>query len=213
MTRRKSALALVIAGAAALFAWRLGRPRLVEPLPESHVLHSATLDGTAYKLADDGRVYRVDAGTGRWAFESVAFDPRVVAATYATEAGIRYRLDPDTGRRHRTVRQLREDFEGLPAGADGLRRLVGPARGWTGFTLQSPLAPAVPDYVALRRSILNGGEFRDARIEPSTARPHCGAVSLRCDCPPRSRRMECSKAHLETSLVYFVRGDEVWFRA
>lgn len=43
--------------------------------------------------------------------------------------------------------------------------LIGPLKSWKSFTAQSPLAPSIPEYVALRAAILAGtSDFLDNRI-------------------------------------------------
>ena len=87
-------------------------------------------------------------------------------------------------------------------------------RGWTTLTLQSPEAPTVPDYVALRQRIMSGrGGFLDNRVEVVTAPAHSGQRSLRCYCVAPSRGMTCAKASLSTELLHFAKGDDVWFSA
>jgi hypothetical protein len=82
------------------------------------------------------------------------------------------------------------------------------------LTLQSPKAPQVSDYVALRQQILRGeADFLDASIAPSRDRAHSGELSLKCYCPARSSSMICAKASLSNTLVYFVEGDDVWYQA
>jgi hypothetical protein len=103
---------------------------------------------------------------------------------------------------------MRDGFEN----ATTIHDLVGPARGFTTITLQSPKAPTVAQYVALRHSILdNNGNFLDNRIEPSTAQVHSGATSLRALAVPAGGGATVSKASIESELMHFVKGDDVWF--
>jgi hypothetical protein len=95
-----------------------------------------------------------------------------------------------------------------------LNDLIGPGRGWTALTLQSPSAPTIPDYNALRRRIVSGeGGFLDNRVEVSRESAHTGERSLRCYSVAPSRGMVTAKASLSTSLLHFVKGDDVWFSA
>jgi hypothetical protein len=64
-----------------------------------------------------------------------------------------------------TRRDFHEGFEGVTV----LNDLIGPQRGWTSFTLQSPKAPTVPAYNALRRQILDGGDWLMKRDRCSAA--------------------------------------------
>jgi hypothetical protein len=121
--------------------------------------------------------------------------------------GVPHKRDPDSGKLYPTRRHFEEGFED----ATGLRDLIGPRRGWTSFTLQSPSAPTVPEYNALRQRILEGGSFLDNRVEVSTELAHSGSTSLKCYSVAPSRGMITAKASLTTSLLHFVKGDDVWF--
>lgn len=192
-------------------------PQTIPPLPASRVLLTKTLDGVIHKLADDGKIYRVDPATGRWVFESVLFDPAIVARSYIVRNGRTYRVDLNTGREFPVRRTFTEGFERLPENEAGLRGLLTETHGWSEATLQSPETPTVAQYVALRHEILAGRrDFADARVAPTLGDAHEGRAALRCVCPPRTNAMICAKASLTTGLVRFVDGDvvryEAWYR-
>lgn len=146
---------------------------------------------------------------GAWQLVQALYDPDFFSKNYKAEPDCRiYRLDASTGSRFEVKRTLSESFEGVSS----LRNLVGPERGWTGFTLQSPLAPTVPDYVALRTCLLNDTcTFRDNRLEPATDRAHGGSASFKATSVPPSAGMVTAKASLESTLMYFIKGDHVYF--
>jgi hypothetical protein len=186
----------------------------IAPLPENRVLHTSHKDGEIYKLVDDGHVYRVIEPGKRWAYIDTVFNPEAIRKSYVADGRTIYRVDEGTGKRYRVLQQFQENFEGVPLGVEGLRALIGETRKWTEVTLQSPLAPTVPDYVALRQKILQGkGDFLGSQVEPSRDQAHVGGQSLKCVCPAKSSAMECSKASLSTGFIYFVKGDDVWYRA
>lgn len=146
---------------------------------------------------------------GREKFFKTLYDPAFVHRRYRNRGGRVFALSDD-GREFPVLRTFADGFEG----AASLRDLIGPHRGWSGFTLQSPRARTVPDYVALRNRILSGAsDFLDNRVEPSTVRPHAGRASLYLYSAAPTRSMICSKASLETGLAYFVRGDDFWYSA
>jgi hypothetical protein len=213
--RRYWRVAVGVALVSAGVFWRLKQPAEIDPLPDAQIIQTVALDADSYKLADNGQVYRVNPGSGRWSYVATAFDPQVVARAYAREGETIYRCDPDQPqRRFPVLRQFADGFEDVPEGAAGLRRLIGEERMWTEFTPQSPLAPDVPDYVALRQRILGGeSDFLDASVAPSRARARTGVSSLKCFCPAKSPAMICAKASLSNALVYFVEGDDVWYQA
>lgn len=140
---------------------------------------------------------------------SPPYDPAFYEQSFVVEDGVIYRLDDD-GQRYPIVRHFTEGFED----AAGIRDLIGIERGWTSFTLQSPEAPTVSNYVNLSQQILDGqAEFLDNRVEPSSERAHSGAQSLLAMSVAPGRGMCCTKASLNTDLLHFVKGDEVWFSA
>ncbi len=121
--------------------------------------------------------------------------------------GAIFRKD-DNGKLYRVGQKFSDDFEN----ARTIRDLIGVERGWTAFTLQSPKSPTVEDYVRLRKRILTGqGDFLDNRIEPSGEVVHSGQTALKAYSVPRSGDAVTNKASLETELIHFVRGDDVWF--
>lgn len=196
-------------------AWRFRTPKEIDPLPESRVLQTVVLDATSYTIADDGNIYRTNPRSGRWSYVETAFDPEVVARSYARQGETIFRCDPnDSSVRFPVLKRFADGFEDVPEGAAGLRRLIGAERLWTELTLQSPKTPRVSDYVDLRRRILSGeADFLDASVAPSTERAHSGKASLKCHCPAKTSSMICAKASLSTSLVYFEEGEDVWYQA
>jgi hypothetical protein len=212
LARRGSAafglLLLLAAGIMAIHRNKDVTPSIPAPA-ESKVELSISHEGQTYKVIH-GAVYKDGPDPGRLTFVETLYDPDFHAKNYAVVDGVPNRRDPDTGQFYPTRRHLEEGFEDVP----DLTGLIGPRRGWTTLTLQSPEAPTVPDYVALRQRILSGrGGFLDNRVEVVTAPTHSGRRSLRCYCVAPSRGMTCAKASLSTELLHFAKGDNVWFSA
>jgi hypothetical protein len=212
---------LACAGIAGLCLLTIGRIRAghsgaddIAPLPERRVLRTAGQGGAVYKLTDDGRMYRVAHSGRRWEYVQTVFNPKEIGAAYVKDRGAIYRVDPGSGTRYPVRKEFADDFEQVPTGAAGIRGLIGEAHMWSELTLQSPRASAVADYVALRNGILKGDrDFLDARVEPVREQARGGTQSLRCFCPAKSESMQCSKASLSTGIIYFQKGDDVWYRA
>jgi len=95
----------------------------------------------------------------------------------------------------------------------GRHQVVGEKPGWTTFTLQSPRAPKVADYNALRKQILKGGDFLDNRIDVDSQVVHSGKRSLKFSCVAASAGMVCAKSSMASELVHFKKGDDLWFAA
>jgi len=107
------------------------------------------------------------------------------------------------------LNRLEEDFEKQDDFFD-LFAYRGSPR-FTQFTLQSPAAPTVEEYVALRRCIFKGGcEFADNRIDLSDQVVHRGEHALRFYAvPPEGEYV--SKSSLDTTLLKIAKGDRLWF--
>ncbi|MBL4702810.1 MAG: heparin lyase I family protein [Phycisphaeraceae bacterium] len=129
---------------------------------------------------------------------------------FEIENGKIYRKDPSSDKRYLVKRTFYEDFEN----ATSLGDLIGIERGWTNFTLLSPKAPTIADYNKLRKQILtHNKDFLDNRLEPSSQQSHLGKQSLKAVAVAPNAEMVCTKSSLHTSLMYFVKGDDVWFSA
>ena len=198
-------LSVVVAGVVA-FRMR-GAGRTIPAPPDSEIELTLRHEGTTYKLYR-GDVYTVGPEPGRLSFAENLYDPDFFTKNYVVVEGVPNKRSPETGTLYPTRRIFDEDFERVA----GLGDLIGPQRGWTNFTLQSPRAPSIPEYNALRHRLLTGqGDFLDNRIEISQEHAHSGSSSLKCVSQPPSRGMVTAKASLSTSLLHFVKGDDVWF--
>src|SRR4051794_30057699 len=159
------ALALIDILVTGVMAIRMrGRPRSISAPPESQIEVTLSDGGTTYKLYR-GDVYTVGPDPGRLTFVENLYDPDFFARNYVVVDGVPNKRDPETGKLYPTRRQFEDGFED----ARSIKDLIGPERGWTSFTLQSPAAPSIPEYNALRQRIMSGqGGFLDNRVETST---------------------------------------------
>lgn len=81
---------------------------------------------------------------------------------------------------------------------------------WKLVTLQSPKANTVPEYVALNKKIMEGGDFLDNRIDVESKNVHSGSYALKFYAvTPKTG--EVSKALVEKNNLCFVNGDDIWF--
>lgn len=138
------------------------------------------------------------------------YDPEFLKKKWQTENGVLYVTSSD-GKRYAVRHDFADGFEGVREGARGLSDLINDKRQWTSVTLQSASAPDVASYVALQKSILAGGDFVEARVEPSSTRAHLGEQSLHMLTPKGSHVL--SKASIQTVLAHFVKGDDFWYSA
>jgi len=198
-------LIVVAALAAAALAGPACRPGGIAPLPESEVELTTVDKGTTYKV-HGGNAYRVEPRTGRWQFVQRVYDPGFYEKHYVERGGTIFRR-ADDGSLVAVRRHFADGFEQATRLAD----LIGRERGWTSCSLQSPRAPTVADYVALRKRILaEGADFLDNRLEPGDEFAHGGETALRAFSVPPARGMVTAKASLSTELLHLVKGDDVW---
>jgi hypothetical protein len=84
---------------------------------------------------------------------------------------------------------------------------------FSSFTLQSPSAPTVEEYVELRKCILQQNcTFLDNRMDISSDIVHSGNQSMRFFTVAPSEEI-VSKTCVDTLLLHFVEGDDLWFSA
>ncbi|ELP31028.1 hypothetical protein [Rhodopirellula baltica] len=77
---------------------------------------------------------------------------------------------------------------------------------WTTIDTLSPASPSLEAYVSLRRKIFSGeSDFLDNRIESAD-----GIAKFTAVAPTQS--MVTSKSMLENNRLWFVEGDDLWFR-
>lgn len=80
-------------------------------------------------------------------------------------------------------------------------------RGWHQMTLLSPAVQTVEEYVALSQSIINGdGNFIDNIVTPFR-----NAARFKAFAPAEG--MVTSKADLKNTSMWFIKGNDLWFRA
>lgn len=199
----------------AIFGLGCNRPELVPPFEQERLELTYEADGEKFYVVDDGNAYRETESGEAWERVMQVFDPDEVRRSYITQGGKTYRISPDTQHRFEVQRNLSESFEDVRSGLPGLLELVSEKRQrWGAFTLQSPEAPTVSDYVAHRNEMLAGrANFRDCRVEPTSEKSRSGNKSLKCVAPARPDSMITCKASLSSPLVYFRNGDDFWFEA
>jgi len=177
------------------------------PAAEKLTANTREINGARYSFVD-GDAYKYDANARTWSFAAHIYDPDLFAKNYVVKEGKVFRRDPSSGKLYAMSKRFEAGFEE----AHNLRDLIGEKYGWTSTVLQSPQAPTLPDYVALRTGILTGkSDFRDNRVEPSTERAHSGKQALRAYSTAPTSTMQCSKALIESEMLHFVKGDDYWF--
>lgn len=161
----------------------------------------------------DGREAKVEHGegfvkeNGAWRSLGFVYSPDYFERAYSVDESCGVFRRADDGQLHPVKRVHADDFDS----ASDFVSLFGPARGWTAMTLQSPATPTVKDYVALRGCLLaKTCDFRDARFELQSEAGR--GQFLRATSVPKSAAQQTSKASIESTLGFFVKGDDVTFR-
>ena len=86
-------------------------------------------------------------------------------------------------------------------------------RGLTTMTLLSPRMPSDEEYTALSDSIINdGADFVDNRVVAERDRVAVGHGAARFEAMAPSADMVTSKADVRMVRLWFVDGDDLWFR-
>lgn len=162
-------------------------------------------DGVKVRVSQ-GNAYRWDQG--RWVLLQRLYDPDFYAKNYVEKDGKVYvRGDGKLFEMKKSFNAGFEDSASIPD-------LVGEKTGWTGFAVQSPRAPTVKDYVALRHKILKGeSDFLDNRLSLDERIVHSGKRSLKCTSVAASKEMVCAKSSLQTEFIHFKKGDDLWYSA
>jgi Polysaccharide lyase len=85
---------------------------------------------------------------------------------------------------------------------------------WSGFTLQSPAAKTVSDYVALRKCILDGTcTFFDNKIELASDPLIVTNQVLKFTSVAPTPRMVTAKTSIESEINFFEKDADLWFQA
>ncbi len=169
-------------------------------------------DGTEIRIYDNGEAYVLEEG--RCSLVAQYFVPGFFEATYVeTDTGICIRVDETTFFKPFLAHE--ETFEGY---ANFRELIIEDAtqtdRLFTNFTMQSPSAKTVNEYVDLQNCILNETcDFIDNRfgigVDPGDeSNPVLEFYSV-----TPSSDMVTSKSSLVSTLLYFEQGDDFWFEA
>lgn len=169
-------------------------------------------EGQDVTVYEDGRAFINDGGSCIFALQY--FDPDFLENNYvATDSGVF--LVTENGTLFPTRNDFTEDFETISTFTDlFIWSVTDTTRYWMSFTLQSPAAPEVSDYVALRKCILNGTcSFLDNRIEPADDPMNPRNHVLRFTSVAPSADMTTAKCSIESTVSFFSKNSDVWFQA
>ncbi|NCC71664.1 hypothetical protein EOM09_08890 [bacterium] len=110
-----------------------------------------------------------------------------------------------------TIEFIKEDFENYSSIQDFI--FYDGKNAFTQFTLQSPKASTIEEYILLRNCILkNNCDFADNRIDFTNKKANSKNMSLKFSAyEPQGNYV--SKSCIDTNLLHFKKGDELWFSA
>ncbi len=171
-----------------------------------------TPDGYEIYIYKDGKAYLNDNGSCTFALQY--FEPGFLENNYLTNDSGTFIITGD-GELFPTKSNFFEDFENYST-FTGLfiNSLDSTHLYWTDFTLQSPSAPEISDYVKLRQCILNGTcTFIDNKIELANDPTNNSNQVLKFTSVPPSSEMITAKSSIASSLNYYLKDSEVWFQA
>ncbi len=179
---------------------------------DSALVLGSMMDGTVrYLVLTDGNVYQDSASACK--LVGKYFTPGFEKDNYTHVGANIFIKTPDGPFPVRT--EYKESFERYGVFKDlFLSNIHDTDKYWNAMTLLSPLSPTIPDYVALRNCILAGTcTFKDNRLDlmpdPSNATNHF----LKCTAVAPTSGMITSKSSIETTIAYFVSGDDLWYQA
>lgn len=169
-------------------------------------------EGNLIQIYDNGEAYLID--NGDCTFIAQYFIPGFFEETYVrTDSGTCIILDANNV--FKPFRNHEIDFEGITDKLDLIIENESQTdRIFTNFTLQSPSAKTVNEYVALQNCILDGScDFIDNRFDFAESPTESGNQVLRFFSVAPTADMVTAKSSIVSSLVFFEKGDDFWFEA
>lgn len=162
-------------------------------------------------IYEDGKLYA--STDGQCNFELQYFETNFFEANYLTNAdGTFLIVDQDL---FPTKNNFIEDFESSSLFTDLF--ISSPSDTdlyWTNFTLQSPAAPEVSDYVALSQCILDGTcTFIDNKIALAIDPEDASNKVLKFTSVAPTADMVTSKSSISSTINFYTKDSDVWFEA
>lgn len=172
----------------------------------------STPEGDNIFIYQDGKAFLQKEGTCTFALQY--FDPDFLEQNYVTNASGTF-IKTDEGVLFSAKNNFFETFESYSTFTDlFIKPLSETNVYWNRFTLQSPAAPTVADYNALRACILdNSCTFKDNKIELIPDPTNLSNQVLKFTAVAPTADMVTSKSSIQSTINYFEKGSEVWLQA
>jgi hypothetical protein len=169
-------------------------------------------DGLNVFIYEDGKAFIENNGLCSFALQY--FDPNFLQNNYVTNASGTF-IIANSGELFPTKSNFIEDFENYSTFTDLIIQSASDtALYWNAFTLQSPLAPEVTDYNALRVCILDGTcTFLDNKIELVADPTDVSNQVIKFTSVAPNSGMVTAKSSIQSTINYFEKASEVWFQA
>jgi Polysaccharide lyase len=168
-------------------------------------------EGKEFYIFKDGTAYVNNNGSCEFVLQY--FDPDFLAKSYKIDATGKS-LITDGGLLS-VKNEYTDNFESYSKFSDlFLKSIADKDLYWSGFTLLSPAAPTINDYVALRKCILSGTcNFKDNKIELATDPKNSLNKVLKFTSVAPTPAMITAKASIESEISFFDKGSDLWFQA
>ena len=171
-----------------------------------------TREGERIKIYDNGAAFSISEDNN-CDFLVQYFDPDLLNNRYQKMGDEILLIDGNISTP--TLQNFQENMESTIDQFELVRQDIAQTnRYFTNFTLQSPMAPQVSDYVQLQRCLLSGTcNFLDNRFDivDDPVQSNNQVVSFYSVAP--SENMVTAKSSIVSTLLYFEKGDSFWFAA
>ncbi|MFM9836840.1 MAG: heparin lyase I family protein [Cyclobacteriaceae bacterium] len=168
-------------------------------------------EGKEFYLFKDGTAFVNNNGSCEFVIQY--FDPDFLSKSYKIDATGKFLITD--GGLFPIKNEYTDNFEKYPKFSDlFLKSIADKDLYWSGFTLLSPAAPTISDYVALRSCILGGTcTFIDNKIELAMDPMDNANKVLKFTSVAPTANMITAKASIESTINFFDKGSDLWFQA
>ncbi len=168
-------------------------------------------EGKEFYIYKDGTAYVNNNGSCEFAIQY--FDPDFLTKSYKIDATGKYLITE--GGLLPIKNEFLENFENYAVFSDlFLKSVADKDLYWTSFTLLSPAAPTIKDYVNLRKCVLSGTcNFIDNKLELASDPTNATNKVLKFTSVAPTPSMITAKASVESEISFFDKGSNLWFQA
>ncbi len=197
-----------------LLVWTSCKENSTEGCPSLDQIVSQFTQPTGEEVIidEDGKVYLIETNGCSYQFDY--YPANFLEKNYEVINGKVLIKSPDGN--IPTASSAFEDFESYDNALDLFYQTIEEVgeKIWGAFTLQSPSAKTVEEYVALRNCILDGTcDFIDNRFDLVNDPKNITNKCIKFTAVDKTDDMITCKSSMRSSLFYFDKGDDFWFSA